>query len=265
MTIRLVHLSDVHFGAEDREASESAVVMAHSFSPDAVIVSGDVTAAGRPREFRQAQTWLARLPSPRFVTPGNHDVPYWNLPLRIFAPFARYHRFIGPVSVTAINLPGLAVRGVNTSRGAQFRSDWSKGAVNLDALRQSALELKAAATALKVLVCHHPLIEARPTVMTGGVYRAAAASVLLAQAGIDLILTGHVHDPFAVSLQPQGGRTYAIGAGTLSLRSRGAPPSYSTIEADALSIKIQAWGWTGSDFEPFKAWLLPRRNYRNNP
>jgi 3',5'-cyclic AMP phosphodiesterase CpdA len=148
-------------------------------------------------------------------------VPYWNLALRLFSPFGRYKRYVEQTLETSADLPGLAVRSLNTARGAQPRLDWSKGAINLASIRAAAAELGAAPAALRVLVCHHPLVELKNTVVSGGVQRGAAAAGLLADAGVDLILSGHVHNPFAFAIRSPEVRSYAIGAGTLYLAHAG--------------------------------------------
>ena len=51
--------------------------------------------------------------------------------------------------------------------------------------------------------------------------------------------------------------TYAVGAGTLSTRTRGTPPGFNCITADAETITVTAQGWTGSHFEPYRTWGLP--------
>ena len=146
--------------------------------------------------------------------------------LRTVAPFGRYRRYISPLTESSIDLPDLVVRTVNTARGAQPRLNWSKGAVNLAAIHQAAREMKAAKAALKVLVCHHPLIESSCVGVTGGVHRGEAAARILAEAGVDLVLTGHVHNPFAEALAHSKHLIYAVGGGTLSLRTRGTPEGF---------------------------------------
>src|SRR6202008_4666225 len=103
-------------------------------------------------------------------------------------------------------------------------------AVAADLVRQPA-------EVLKVAICHHPLVEVPHGPMTGRVVGGPEGAKRLAEAGFDLILSGHVHTPFAFPLPFADGRTYSVGAATLSLRERGAPAGYSCIEADAETIR----------------------------
>ena len=257
---RLLQLSDVHFGAEDAPAAEAAVAFAAEWAPTLTVFPGDVTLNGLPREFTVGRAWLDRLPRPLLHTPGNHDTPYWNLLLRALTPFARYRRFIGDPFAGGFDSAELAVRMINTSRGAQPRLDWSKGAINLGVCRAAAAEVAGSAPdGLRVISCHHPLVEAAGAPVTGGVHRGAEAAAILAEGGVDLILTGHVHNPFAVPLPTGDHLTYAVGAGTLSLRTRGTPPGFNTIEWSADAVSVTAQAWTGARFEPFRTWSLPRR------
>ena len=72
-------------------------------------------------------------------------------------------------------------------------------------------------------------------------------------------MTGHVHVPFALSLSPSGQGCYAIGAGTLSQRTRGAPPSFSTIAATPEAFVVTVQAWTGERFEVGDEWVLTRK------
>jgi len=257
---RILQFSDVHFGGENTGATEAALRYAEADKPDLILVTGDLTLNGLPREFKAAQAWLRRMPGPWLATPGNHDTPYWNLILRALTPFARYGRFIGPAFGEAASAEGLVVQTVTTARGAQPRLDWSKGAINLEACHQTVTRFRAAPPhALRVVACHHPLIEATGAPVTGGVYRGDEAAAILAHGGVDAILTGHVHNPFAAPLVCADGKTYTIGAGTLSLRLRGTPPGFNRITATTDTLTVEALGWSGSHFEPYRTWALPRR------
>jgi len=190
------------------------------------------------------------------VTPGNHDTPYWNLVMRALAPFDRYRRYIGAPGASAFDMPGLAARCLNSARGAQPRLDWSKGAIAMAPLQ--AIDWGSPST-LKLFACHHPLIDIVGAPVTGGVHRGALAASILTAADVDLILTGHVHNPFALALPGVTSPCYALGAGTLSLRTRGTPQSFSTIVAEPSAFEVTAMGWTGGGFEPLEVWRLPRR------
>jgi predicted phosphodiesterase len=76
---------------------------------------------------------------------------------------------------------------------------------------------------------------------------------------VDLVLSGHIHAPFAWPYPFGDGRTYAVGAGTLSVRERGVPASFNEVEIEGAAIRIAALGWTGSHFEPYRTWSLDRR------
>jgi predicted phosphodiesterase len=112
---------------------------------------------------------------------------------------------------------------------------------------------------LRVAVCHHPLMEAPDQPMTGRVRGGPEGAALLAEAGVDMIMTGHVHTPFAYGLPIGDRKTYAVGAATLSLRERGAPAGFNVIETDHETIRVSSLGWTGSHFETTRTWALPRR------
>ena len=152
------------------------------------------------------------------------------------------------------------VRGVTTARGWQARPNWSKGVIDLEQTRRAAEALRHAPIgALRILACHHPLIEMIGAPMTGDVKRGDKAALIFAEAGVDLITTGHVHVPFALGIDLSDRCSYAIGCGTLSHRERGAPPSFNRIEWDAREIVVTAVVWTGRQFEDHQVWRLPRR------
>ncbi|MGC1302265.1 MAG: metallophosphoesterase [Caulobacteraceae bacterium] len=260
MTVRLVQISDIHFGGEDGPALEATMAYLQDAPPDLTVVTGDLTLNGLPKEFRAAEAWLKQLPLPRLCTPGNHDTPYWNLPLRALKPFERYRRYIGRVRGETWFGENFAARMINTARGAQPRTDWSKGAIGLEATEEAIADLALASrSSLRIVGCHHPLVEVKGAPVTGGVHRGAMAAAMLARGGVDLVLTGHVHTPFAIDLPFEDGRTYGVGAGTLSLRTRGAPPGFNLIEADAETVEVTAMAWTGKTLEASKTWSLPRR------
>jgi 3',5'-cyclic AMP phosphodiesterase CpdA len=258
---RILHFSDVHFGAENVPAVAAALEHAHASPPDLVLVTGDVTQMGQVDEFEAAAAWLKAMPEPLFVIPGNHDTPYWDAVARLFYPWRLYEEHVGHPAVDhQFETETLSVRGINTARAAQFRANWSKGAIDLEQTQRAADALSEAPPgALRIVACHHPLIEMVGTPMTGGVRRGEAAAKIFADSGVDLIMTGHVHVPFALPIVAGVNGAYAVGAGTLSLRERGSPAGFNCIEWDDAEIHVTAFAWSGSGFVSHRVWSLDRR------
>ena len=129
MPLRLIQFSDIHFGCEDTAALAAATDYLAGAAFDLLLITGDITQYGHHDEFAAAGRWMARLPSPRIATPGNHDTPWFGLGERLVDPFRRYERAIGPAERDRFDGPGLAVRTLNSARGWQIRLNWSKGEV----------------------------------------------------------------------------------------------------------------------------------------
>ena len=262
MAIRLAHLSDIHFGGENAGAVAAATEMVNAGAFDLVVVTGDLTRFGEPDEFKAAAAWLAQIAAPKLVTPGNHDAPYLAWAERLFTPFRRYEHAIGPASAQVHLGGGFAVRGLNTARGAQPRLNWSKGQISR---RQVAAAVDwfedSHPQCVRIVACHHPLTEMIGGPMTARVWGGQAAARDFAEARVDLVLSGHIHAPFTWPYSFGDGKTYAVGAGTLSIRERGGtPPGFNVVDIERAAIRIAALGWTGSHFEPYRTWSLDRRS-----
>ena len=202
MTLRVAHLSDIHFGGENTAAVAAAFDLLAAAPPDLVLVSGDLTVAGLAAEFEAARTWttaLAAAGMPVLVLPGNHDTPEFDV-VRLFDPWRRWRSAFGAADGLSFGAPGLTVAAFNSARGAQPRLNWSKGAVGGAQADAAARRLKAApAGFLRIAACHHPLIELPGGPMTARVWGGPAAAKKLAEAHADLVLTGHIHVPFVMA------------------------------------------------------------------
>jgi 3',5'-cyclic AMP phosphodiesterase CpdA len=260
VTLRLVHLSDIHFGGEHRDAVGATAAWIARTRPDLAIITGDVTRDGSETEFLAARRWIRSLAVDSLVVPGNHDTPYFSLMKRLFAPWKRYERHFGPLPSTPLRRAGLAVASINTARGVQLRTNWSKGAISARQVSGAVSALAdEPAGALKVVACHHPLVEMIGGPMSGEVHGGHEAAVALSQGGVDLVLTGHVHAPFVLPYPGGDGHTWAVGASTLSIRERDAPIGFNCIEVDEAIIRVTALAWTGSHFETWRTWSIDRR------
>ncbi|OQW44269.1 MAG: metallophosphoesterase [Proteobacteria bacterium SG_bin6] len=240
---RLFHVSDVHFGAEDKAAVAWFGETVRAERPDAVIMTGDLTMRARRHEFEAAARWLEGLGVPVTVEPGNHDLPYFNPWARFAQPYARYSRLERLVE-RPLAVKGVAVVPLRTTARFQWRINWSKGHVSRAQLA-AALALAEAVPedAFMLVACHHPLVEAgtHSTARTRG---GAGALVELAAAGARAVLTGHVHDPYDVAHEVAAGTVRLIGAGTLSERVRATRPSFNelVIAGDRLDVRVRAMG-----------------------
>jgi 3',5'-cyclic AMP phosphodiesterase CpdA len=264
--LRIAHISDIHFGMENIAAVEATRAWLQREACDAIVVTGDITSFGDPAEFQSARDWLGALPREPWVVPGNHDTPYMGVWERLTRPFERYEAAIGPPDNLHWTSRALSVAGVNTARGVQIRLNWSKGEMTRAQARAALRRLAGLeAGALRVIACHHPLAEMVGGPMTARVRGGERAARAFCEGGVDLILTGHIHAPFAMALPHGDGFTYAVGAGTLSLRERSAPAGFNIIEADQAEIRVNALAWTGAGLETWRAWRLPRRSFKGSP
>ena len=228
----IFHVSDVHFGVEDRGALDWFASDGAREKPDAVICTGDLTQRATHRQYRMAQDWFASLGVPIMLQPGNHDMPYYNLWERFTQPYKRYGALSDAVG-SELSLEHVLVVPFDTNVRAQLRFPWSDGVVKrrkLDAALARLEELRSDPRP-KLVACHHPLLPAEdggknPTI------RGDMAFEQLARAGADAVLTGHVHLPFDQVRSRGNHAMRMIGAGTLSTRLRGADPSYNVVTVD---------------------------------
>jgi 3',5'-cyclic AMP phosphodiesterase CpdA len=237
---RLFHISDLHFGLEDRAALAWFTGCVRRDRPDAVLITGDLTMRARAREFAAACDWIGALDVPVTVEVGNHDLPYFNPVARFFFPYRRI-RGIRRLVERELDLAGVAIVPLKTTARAQWRLDWSKGWVTERALEKTLAAIDALPPGTTALVtAHHPLVEAgtKGRALTRGGEHALAA---LAKRGVAAVLTGHVHDAFDLVKHTAAGTIRMIGAGTLSQRIRSTPPSFNelTIEGAAIDVRVR--------------------------
>lgn len=236
MPTRLFHISDVHFGVEDRAALAAVAEAIAAEKPDAVVCTGDLTQRAKHSEYADAQAWFASLGVPVVLEPGNHDMPYYNPWERFTDPFRRYNRLRAAVA-DGFESADVVLVPLRTTVRAQTRFPWSDGVVKPAALRpavEAITELKAAGDQRTIIViAHHPLLgdenkADNPTI--GG----DAAFAQLAAAGADAVISGHVHVPFDQQRSSGGHAMRMIGTGTLSTRLRhDSPASWRVIECES--------------------------------
>lgn len=233
---RLFHVSDLHFGREDRAAIRWFASLVHAEKPDAVLCTGDLTMRARKAEFAASAEWLGALGVPVTVEPGNHDLPYFNPLARLLDPYRRYRGVVAMLE-KPLDLPGVMVIPLKTTARLQFRN-LSWGRVSRSGLKAALERLaeKPPAT-IAIIACHHPLIRTDFS-GHGETRHGADALALLAEAGADAVLSGHVHDAFDVAHHDAGRVVRLIGAGTLSERLRMTPPSFNELRVEQGALEV---------------------------
>ncbi len=240
MTTRLFHISDVHFGVENRAALAEVARAVHEERPDALVCTGDLTQRATHEQYAAAARWFAQFDVPVWLEPGNHDMPYYNPWERFTDPFRRYRQLRAAVAVTSFETHDVVLIGLLTTVSAQRRWPWSDGVIRQPALEQTIAELEqhTGDRRLRIVTAHHPLHGPQadgPSSTIGG----NEALRSLADHGMDAVLSGHIHTPFDEHRPGSRAIAKVIGAGTLSTRLRhGAPPSYNVLTCDAGTRQI---------------------------
>jgi len=257
---RIVHLSDLHFGAHDERLVEAVEAKVDALAPDLVVISGDFTQRARTDQFKQACEFLARLNAKGHEVlgvPGNHDVPLYDVLRRFLSPLTRYRRYIDDSLCPFHEIAGAAVLGINTARSLTFKD----GRINqsqVDFIRDTFARTRS--DTVRVLVTHHPLF-ALPVgdgpELGKAIGRQQLALDAIAEAGVDLLLAGHNHRAsahHAHELATGAGPALVIQAGTAtSTRLREEEQSFNLIEAAPGRVAVTVQSWDGTGFAPCDA------------
>lgn len=232
--MHLVHLTDPHFGCEDKAALIATAKYIDRERPDVVIVTGDISIDGRQRELDAACAWMRALPAPVIVTPGNHDVPYYNIFGRVLFPWRRYESAVRGLRTDPWHNDLWSIVPINTARGIQLRANWAQGRIDNRQVAQAAAILKNAVPgALRIVITHHPLDWPNDAPIHGATINGQRAQCDLIEAGAQLFLSGHLH--FA-SARLIGANALSITSGTLSKRVRHEPCAFTVVRRPDLSV-----------------------------
>ena len=159
----ILHITDTHFGAERPEVVRGLIELAREQRPSLVVLSGDVTQRARRAQFDAARAFVDELCAACgidaqrdvLIIPGNHDIPLFNLPLRVLDPYGPYVRAFGKRLEPLIRRPDVWLIGVNTTRPWRHKH----GELSSAQIERVAARLRAAPDdALRVVVTHQPLM-----------------------------------------------------------------------------------------------------------
>ncbi|HEV7668483.1 MAG TPA: metallophosphoesterase family protein [Thermoanaerobaculia bacterium] len=263
----ILHVSDVHFGPKHLpRLAEGVLALAEARRPDLVVISGDLTQRARAEQFRAARELVDRLPMPSLVVPGNHDVPLWRVWERAFDPFGAYARHFSPDLEPVYRDDELLVVGINSA------FNWTRKDGRIRLKRLLAVRDLFAATPeslFKVVVVHHHLIPPPNFGSQRVLANAHEAIDLFSRAGVDLVLSGHLHQSYIATSEefyPEGRPPVIIvhSGTTTSNRGRAAEREKNTcnwIEVDAKKILVSQLRWHNdlARFAEHSRHLYPRQ------
>ena len=252
---RIIHLSDLHFGAHDPRLVAAVEEQVAADKPDLVVISGDFTQRAKTEQFAEACAFLERLRDAGHEVigvPGNHDVPLYDVLRRFLSPLTRYRRYIDETLCPFHELDGAAVLGINTARSLTFK-DGRISHEQMDYIRESFE--RTGPDTMRILVTHHPMF-ALPVgegpELGKAIGRQELALDAIADAGVDLLLAGHNHRASthnAADLVTHAGSALVIQAGTAtSVRLRGEEQSFNRIEIEGGTVAITELSWNGGAF-----------------
>jgi 3',5'-cyclic AMP phosphodiesterase CpdA len=263
VTTRILHVSDLHFGAGDDPVQGQALAgLIERVAPDLVIASGDLTNRGRRSEHERAARFLRGLELPVVAVPGNHDIPY-TFPARFTAPWREFER---EWETTEPQFAGqhAHVVGLNSVRPWRHQS----GGVNDAQLDRVTEKLRRAAPgALRVVALHHQMIGAPWRSRKKPVANRNHVLARLVDSGAELIVGGHIHQgtvserhEFEVITGDTRGVVVSIapGLGQPRPQRRGEARGCVVYRADEQSLHVDTYIWRDDDWGLTAVRTFPR-------
>lgn len=253
--IKIAHISDIHFGAEDPKLVEILLEDLKTVKPRMVAVSGDLTQRAKTRQFKAAAQFLDRIKSPQIVIPGNHDISLFNIFRRFIRPLKHFLKHISDEECPIYQDSEIAVAGINSARSLT----WKSGRINRNQIALIKKKFKKIEPdTLKALVIHHNLVPPPGKKSQSFIGRAGLLLEAIGHVEIDLILAGHVHTAYSEIITPSGPHNFTAvlaSAGTaVSERRRGTPNSYNLIhipKKDEMTVIIRKFD--GRSFSDHKS------------
>jgi 3',5'-cyclic AMP phosphodiesterase CpdA len=246
----LLQISDTHFGTEQPLVLNALVSLSRRIAPDVVVLSGDITQRARRAQFAAARACIAQLHVPHLLAiPGNHDIPLFNLFARCFYPYANYAREFGPNLEPVFEDDDALIICVNTTRPSRHKD----GEVSEQQIQNVATRLRNAShRQLRIVVTHQPVQVVDAHDIPNLLHGREAAVRAWSNAGVDIIMGGHIHLPHVRPLTESFDLprpAWSIQAGTaVSHRTRsGIPNSVNVIKTAFPTCVAERWDFNSAD------------------
>jgi Icc protein len=222
---RIVQLSDLHCGQQFflPHLLERAIAEVNELAPDVVVISGDLTSHGFKDEYALAREYLDAVECESMVViPGNHDSRN--------VGYVHFEELFGERN-SVLRLDGVSIVAVDSSE-----PDLDNGQIGRGRYRWIEEQFGEPAE-LRVFVLHHHLLPVPGTGRERNIVHDAGDTLeALQRAGVDLVLSGHKHVPYAWRLE----NLFVVNAGTVSsarLRGNGRP-CYNLVEVEGTHVDV---------------------------
>ena len=244
----IAHLSDLHFGREVPSVIHGLLDSLNLLQPDLVIISGDLTQRAKHSEYKNGVRFLQQLPYPYLIVPGNHDMSMYNLMERFFYPWSKWKHYISGDMFPTVQQKNITAMGINTARRTGWHLDWSRGSINEKQIKKiQTFMTKQLGENLRLLVAHHPFWLPKKFERRHVIDRRDTALMSLQKAGVDIILSGHIH--IAYSKIMDGVLISHTGTTFSNRLMANTPNSFNVIRGDREALSIELMGWSGKLFE----------------
>ncbi len=161
------------------------------------------------------------------MIPGNHDIPLYNLFARFFAPYRNYRRHFGDDLEPSYENDQMLVIGLNTTAPRRHKD----GLVTPEQVEAVCERLARTDPAkVRIVVAHQPFGAMELSDLSNLQHGAEPALQRWSEAGLDLVMGGHIHLPYVLPLSKQyptlAREIWMVQSGTaLSSRIRGRTPN----------------------------------------
>lgn len=261
----LLHVSDLHTGSSDRDLEDVAAALdalVSEIRPRLVIATGDLTHRNTRAQHERAATFLRSLGPPVIAVPGNHDLPALP-PGRLTRPFGAFAEQWEGAEPT-LESSELVVCGLNSVRPWLYQEGLLRSR-QLKHVEQTML--RAGPGALRVVVLHHHLTSAPWRATKRPLFGRSRALARLSSAGVELVLSGHVHQASAAA---SGEFQWLAGDSSLVLatapgigRPRPGRPAevrgLQVCRANDATIELEVHAWRQGAFHVVAEHRYPRR------
>lgn len=242
--MRIIHISDLHFGMHNKLIVESFLQDLSHLKPDIIIISGDLTQRAKFTQYQLVKEFIQQLSCIVLVVPGNHDIPLYAPYSRLLHPFKLFKDHISSNLSSHFSNDKVRILGVNSATPFKIKD----GHLSEATLKRIQETFSNPSDTLNILFFHHNLHYFEG--MHHPLENAEEFIRYLTNSTIHLVCTGHLHYA-SLNLIPKANNQKGVilHAGSLCcLRSNDKKNSYYLIDTEDLKVTINWRVYTNHSF-----------------